>query len=167
MAFSLSRKKIIKDNIFRFHALSFDFWHHFYYPFFSFFGIHIYLIKLQECCYSLSSVSLELSAHKGGHLFLYHPLLRRVSGLHQIYDKQPLEHCCVRSDLCHLYIQLRPVDRCFRFVPPRIGKFETACFSQNSYLFQFPQSNQTLKKKITFILRLHSSFINLYYTLRE
>ncbi|XP_064612337.1 uncharacterized protein LOC135476257 [Liolophura sinensis] len=77
----------------------------------------------RECCYSTSSLSLDLSADKGGHLFLYHPLLPHVSGLHQIYDKQPLEYCCVRSGLCQLYTQLRPVSQCFRFVPFRLSFF--------------------------------------------
>ncbi|KAK2181108.1 hypothetical protein NP493_410g01020 [Ridgeia piscesae] len=77
-------------------------------------------ISTQECCYAWSGFLVSTQDGRGGQTFLYHP---RYGRLHVKYDVTPKEWCCQRSDNCHLFYRVRPMDRCWGYQPLFIGWF--------------------------------------------
>lgn len=72
-----------------------------------------------ECCYD-DSGALQVAGISGGSYKLYHPLFSNTQYI--INDKQPREHCCQFSKLCHFFYSHRPSDNCSRYEPSRISK---------------------------------------------
>lgn len=72
-----------------------------------------------ECCYD-DSGALQIAGISGGSYKLYHPWFSNKQYI--IEDKQPYEHCCHFSKLCHIFYSHRPSDNCSRYEPSQISK---------------------------------------------
>lgn len=81
----------------------------------------------QSCCYYWWGSLMTREATDAGNFFRYHPTYR-VN--HYLADVLPKQWCCERSDLCHLFYNARPLDRCYGYSPPFLGKYIFLCSSR-------------------------------------
>ena len=72
-----------------------------------------------ECCYSFSG-ELVIGSPQGGTANRYHSFFAPL--LHDQFDIQPYQDCCVNADLCPLYYERRPSQNCFFYFPPFWGE---------------------------------------------
>ncbi|CAH1789481.1 unnamed protein product, partial [Owenia fusiformis] len=83
----------------------------------------------QSCCYNNDwwtnwwswGTLLTDVRYGAGHFERYH--YRFYSRLHKDEDTLPRYYCCEASDNCQLFTELRPVDTCQAYVPPRWAWF--------------------------------------------
>ncbi|KAL4219338.1 Mucin-4 [Mactra antiquata] len=71
------------------------------------------------CCYDgTQGYSLLTTLPRAGFLSLHNP--RRQSSRYQVQDKNSFRDCCVKTDLCSLFTERRPVDNCvgYKFPTP-------------------------------------------------
>ncbi|KAK2170811.1 hypothetical protein NP493_1138g00001 [Ridgeia piscesae] len=78
-----------------------------------------WFISTQECCYSQSGFLINTEDGRGGQSFLYHPYYYRQ---HQKFDVDPKKWCCEYSDNCNFFYFVRPLDRCWNYMPLDIGQ---------------------------------------------
>ena len=77
------------------------------------------LFLFQRCCYDKVSGGWISDERKAGGLIFYHP--RSHPTFHQKYDVEMKSHCCVSSDNCDKFRQLRPVGSCYDEFPWELG----------------------------------------------
>eukprot|EP00058_Branchiostoma_floridae_P018259 XP_002603748.1 hypothetical protein BRAFLDRAFT_97609 [Branchiostoma floridae] len=84
----------------------------------------------QQCCYAADGRELFTGDTAGGstpdrgHVFGAPPYRvppRVPSYSHWIHDVTTFYYCCLWSDNCDVYFELRPTDDCTRYVPPKAG----------------------------------------------
>jgi hypothetical protein len=73
---------------------------------------------LQACCYR-NDYLVTSADGRAGPAYKFHP--RQDKRAHREDDIRPIQWCCVKSDLCHLYHKLRPTSDCSEYSVPRIG----------------------------------------------
>ncbi|XP_078669062.1 sushi domain-containing protein 2-like isoform X1 [Branchiostoma floridae x Branchiostoma belcheri] len=84
----------------------------------------------QQCCYAADGRELFTGDTAGGstpdrgHVFGAPPYRvppRVPSFSHWLHDVVTFYYCCLWSDNCDVYFELRPTDDCSRYVPPKAG----------------------------------------------
>ncbi|KAL3832190.1 hypothetical protein ACJMK2_023853, partial [Sinanodonta woodiana] len=91
----------------------------------------------KTCCYNVRTGQYQRSAPTAGGFLQYHKITH--SKQYQVIDARMKDYCCHRTNLCHLYYELRPVSRCYNTFP-----FNFAIFWGDPHI-------ETLdKKKFTF-----------------
>src|SRR6218665_1842994 len=82
------------------------------------------LLPLQRCCYDWFSGSLiQAPVFGAGSLLQYNPFY--YWNFHAQFDLLPQQWCCVQSNLCQLYYAVRPINNCFGYRSPFLGKTPT------------------------------------------
>ncbi|KAL3836485.1 hypothetical protein ACJMK2_021917, partial [Sinanodonta woodiana] len=69
----------------------------------------------KTCCYDWRTGQYLQTAPRAGGFQEYHKIL--YSKQHQAIDARMKEYCCQKTNLCHLYYQLRPVSKCYNVFP--------------------------------------------------
>jgi len=77
-------------------------------------------VSFQTCCYGRFEELITYPSYEAGSTFMYDPWM--YPSLHYEYDLKPKQWCCLFSDNCHLYYQVRPLDRCVGYVFPWFGQ---------------------------------------------
>ncbi|KAL3832136.1 hypothetical protein ACJMK2_023807 [Sinanodonta woodiana] len=69
----------------------------------------------KTCCYNVRTGQYQRSAPTAGGFLQYHKITH--SKQYQAIDARMKDYCCHRTNLCHLYYELRPVSRCYNTFP--------------------------------------------------
>jgi len=79
------------------------------------------LVIFQKCCYNDFDGSLITTEDMaGGSMLFYSPIFS--ADLYKKYDENPKYDCCQLAGMCNLYYDVRPLDTCWGYEPPVIGK---------------------------------------------
>lgn len=79
------------------------------------------MCPLQICCYNNGGDLIRNKGPNAGSIVYYNPI--HQESLYFTYDAQPKADCCVGSDLCDLYYEMRVLDTCVSYVAPSSCKF--------------------------------------------
>ncbi|XP_053387247.1 uncharacterized protein LOC123541978 [Mercenaria mercenaria] len=74
----------------------------------------------KSCCYDLKTWLLIYERPLAGNFHLYNS---RHPSEHILNDVEPKTKCCVLSNYCHLYYELRPTGLCYKTSPYNFGTF--------------------------------------------
>ncbi|KAK3588474.1 hypothetical protein CHS0354_035649 [Potamilus streckersoni] len=69
----------------------------------------------KTCCYNIRTGQYQQTAPNAGGFLQYHKTL--YPRQYQAVDQRMKEYCCSRTNLCHLYYDLRPVSWCYSRFP--------------------------------------------------
>ena len=104
----------------------------------------ICVVTLQQCCYSFGNEAWNVFWNQwnwtwptnfylgdlitdpqniaAGGFYEFDPLVAYPNSIQYQLDQQAKQDCCIDSNNCGAYRQLRQVDDCSRYRPPRISK---------------------------------------------
>ncbi|WAQ98402.1 FBN1-like protein [Mya arenaria] len=68
-----------------------------------------------SCCYDSKSQQWTNEIGRAGGYYTYHPKTHPKE--HTLNDQIPKDICCIKSNLCNLYYELRPPGECYKKVP--------------------------------------------------
>ncbi|XP_052794532.1 uncharacterized protein LOC128227759 isoform X2 [Mya arenaria] len=69
----------------------------------------------KSCCYDSKSQQWTNEIGRAGGYYTYHPKTHPKE--HTLNDQIPKDICCIKSNLCNLYYELRPPGECYKKVP--------------------------------------------------